>query len=193
MTIACLGWGSLIWDPRNLRIRGKWFTDGPLLPIEFCRQSKNGRITLVIADSKPRIRTLWAILTTHDLDEAIEQLRVREGIGQSKVDTWIGKWLKGEPNTGVDAHISQWAEAIDLDAVLWTALPPRFNDKDGLVPEAKDILRYLLDLPFGKYRLAEEYIRKAPLQVDTDFRRRIEEELGWTPETAEAAKNTSDS
>jgi hypothetical protein len=197
MTIACLGWGSLIWNPRDLPVRGKWFTDGPFLPVEFCRRSDNGRMTLVIVDGKPRIRTLWAVFITNDLDEAIEQLRTRESVGKDKVDTWIAKWVKGGPTGGVDSHISRWAEGMDLDAVLWTALPPRFEGedgvvKDGVVPKAGAVVRYLLDLPCGKYRLAEEYVRKTPAQIDTDYRRIIEKELGWAPEPEAAANNTLD-
>ncbi|HOW68396.1 MAG TPA: hypothetical protein P5055_13320 [Candidatus Paceibacterota bacterium] len=48
MSIAILGWGSLIWNPRDLPITGDWQGDGPVLPIEFTRISDNGRLTLVI-------------------------------------------------------------------------------------------------------------------------------------------------
>jgi hypothetical protein len=45
MRIACVGWGSLVWDPRDLPVKGAWRPDGPRLPIEFARQSDNGRLT----------------------------------------------------------------------------------------------------------------------------------------------------
>lgn len=48
MNITILGWGSLIWDQRDLPISGDWQLGGPALPIEFSRISRDGRLTLVI-------------------------------------------------------------------------------------------------------------------------------------------------
>lgn len=39
--IAVIGWGSLIWCPKGLKIRDKWKNDGPKLPIEFARISSH--------------------------------------------------------------------------------------------------------------------------------------------------------
>ena len=61
MKIACIGWGSLIWDPRELKIGNDWNDDGPMLPVEFTRISSDKRVTLIIDKQAKRVRTLWTL------------------------------------------------------------------------------------------------------------------------------------
>src|SRR6266545_5049596 len=74
VTIACLGWGSLVWDPRQLPVYPQWFEDGPFVPIEFTRQSSDGRMTLVIDPRSARVRVLWAHMVPLDLGAAVRAL-----------------------------------------------------------------------------------------------------------------------
>ena len=75
--IACLGWGSLIWDPKGLPVDGGWYTDGPQLPVEFTRVSRDGRLTLVITEGAPPVAVLWSCLSVSSLDDAIQALAER--------------------------------------------------------------------------------------------------------------------
>ena len=68
MKIVCLGWGSLVWRPESLKIQRQWFNDGPLLPIEFTRQSRDGRLTLVINKGSKPVRVLWGLMDTSDIE-----------------------------------------------------------------------------------------------------------------------------
>jgi hypothetical protein len=128
--IACLGWGSLIWDPRSLPIRRPWFNDGPLLPIEFARESTDKRITLVIVPNNLAevacVRTLWALMVAPTLDVARTELAKREGTGVKNIGCWPDEVLPKEVGEVVEA----WAKGRALDGVVWTALPPKFNDED---------------------------------------------------------------
>lgn len=91
MKIACLGWGSLIWDPRELPMRGTWFEDGPLLPIEFARESADKGITLVIGEVELTVRSLWTLLSVASLDEARRKLAEREKIAKN-IEHFVGFW-----------------------------------------------------------------------------------------------------
>ena len=55
MKIAILGWGSLIWNQNGLPVKGQWKKNGPVLPIEFSRVSRDGRLTLVIDETMVRM------------------------------------------------------------------------------------------------------------------------------------------
>lgn len=59
MRIAVLGWGSLVWCPSELDISTGW-REGPALPIEFARESKGSRVTLVLVPEYPcKSRVFW--------------------------------------------------------------------------------------------------------------------------------------
>src|SRR3546814_100541 len=182
MKIACLGWGSLFWDPQDLLINKQWNANGPLLPLEFCRQSGNGRLTLVInSDSKP-LSVLWSLMTTSDLNVAKESLRARESVPINRCDHYIGV-LNVEEAPGASSirnTLIQWLQDVGIDAVIWTDLPEKFGGINGVKPSMEEAINYLRDLDDNIKRLAEEYIRKAPPQIMTEYRLAFEEELGWT-------------
>jgi hypothetical protein len=94
--IACLGWGSLIWDPGDLPVQRQWFTDGPFLQVEFLRQSKDGLLTLVLDHSASVVRSLWAVMDAGTVDEAKEALRKREDIPEPNARKHIKAWARGD-------------------------------------------------------------------------------------------------
>lgn len=183
MDIACLGWGSLIWDPRALPLRGKWFDDGPILPIEFARESDDQRITLVIADVEYTVRSLWALMSVATLEDAKSALAEREGIDEKNIKCSIGFYdqISGHSHGKSATPISTWAQNKHLDAVVWTNLKFGLKSTRDQMPEYNDVLRHLRALPYEKYKIAEEYVRRAPIQIDTEFRRCLNRDLGWSP------------
>ena len=179
MLIACLGWGSLIWDPRGLPIQRHWFDDGPFVPVEFVRQSQNGRMTLVLLPSAKLVRSLWAIMDDGEIEAAVEALRQREEIPLNGAQKKIGRWQIGGGAPDLIPGLDEWAVSKGLNAVVWTALGPKFDKKDQ-TPNADQVTAYLTSLTGTKRELAEEYFRRAPRQIDTDYRRKVEAALGWT-------------
>jgi hypothetical protein len=178
MKIACLGWGSLIWRQENLQIQNKWFEDGPILPIEFSRHSDNDRLTLIIDEEAKPVRVLWALMTSDNIQLAIQSLKEREGI--KKDDLIHSAKATDTDKSAVKSTIIQWLKSKDIDAAIWTGLS--FSDKTNKNrPTLEYVLNHLRTLEYIKRRTAEEYIRKAPKQIDTEFRRKIEVEFGWTP------------
>ena len=169
--IACPGWGSLVWDSQTLPLAGEWKTDGPALPLEFARQSGNGRMTLVIVDSDHFVPILWSELSVDSLEQAVEALAVREGVPDPRS---IGRW----PNT-IDWRypfietISQWATGKGMSGVVWTALKPGMKGKRGTIPSLTEMKAHLAALDSNAAALAKEYIERAPAQIMTPHRQSL--------------------
>jgi hypothetical protein len=187
MRIAILGWGSLYWQPKELAFDKEfdWEKEGPILPIEFARISKDGRLTLVITSEGTEVLTLYALSTYKTLEEAVLNLAVREGSGRKS----IGYYDKTSDDFMQEKFqfkkkIREWIQKTHFDAVIWTNLGEKWEiDKNGtktVIPSEKRV-NYLKELKGNKKALAEEYIRKTPIQIKTKYRKLIEKELNWTP------------
>lgn len=139
MRIIILAWGSLIWNPRDLPISGKWQQDGPpssrlwrtgpALSIEF------SRISGVARASRP-----WS------------NLRFRP-------------WPMGR--MPMPQHIKAWAQTQHLDAVVWMALPSNFEEVAYCPFSVEAAIHYLKDLSKPANSRALEYLQKSPPEVMT--------------------------
>jgi len=139
VNIALLAWGSLLWKAEPLKIRDPWQSDGPFLPIEFARESDGGELPVVLCPGAPAVAVPWTFLDEADLDAACEQLRIREAIPRGRPDG-VGSVSRGnQPGDAFCADvIERWRASQNLDAVIWTALPPRSAGVEGQVPSARE-------------------------------------------------------
>ena len=122
------------------------------------------------------------MMETSDLATAKSALQQREGVDNpDSIKTWVAD--AASPTHVAD--LPSWAKAHGIDAVIWTALRPKFQFKpkaqsEYKPPSPKQAVAYLQTLRGAQRDLAEQYIRKTPKQVDTAFRRLFEATLGWT-------------
>lgn len=177
MRIACLGWGSLVWDPRDLPLRSDWHEDGPMVRVEFVRQSRDGRLTLVVLASAEPVVSLWAEMGADDPERARELLRQREGRPRRE---HIGLWRRQDPDPADLSGLAAWANTRDLDAVVWTDLPPKFLDTEGRAPSLEEAVSYLNEAEGPVRAAAIEYIRNAPSQVNTRYRKEFTRQIPTT-------------
>ena len=208
--IACLGWGSLIWDLGGLPVQqlrgdlpappgarctqgqggdiGDWQTDGPPVRVEFLRRSG-------CRACRPDCRRGPLTLVLYEAVDPVPSLWAR-----MKVDT-LGAAVKAlatrERLTGQnpETNIGQWSRGqADPPEIpgLWVWASSRDN-VDHVIwtalgpkfngddpPSEDDAVDYLGKLSGDHRSCAEKYVRCAPSHIDTAYRRRIVRCLGWT-------------
>ena len=175
MKIACLGWGSLIWKPGKLPLASEWQPDGPAMPVEFSRVGDGGELATAVCMNAPLVQVYWALLSAGTIQQAISSLREREQIPASREDG-VGLLILKSKQTG---ELASWAAQKKLDAVIWTALPPRFDGLEGRIPCIEDVLDYLSSLAGEKRKHAQDYIKQVPAEFATPYRKAIREHLSW--------------
>jgi len=121
-----------------------------------------------------------------DLHAGTIALAKREGIKEEHIASDIGVWTaeeKDRPDLCDTAiTIGKWALVHAIEAVVWTNLPPGLSNERGTTPPIDAVISFLKErLTDHEAKGAEEYVRCAPIQIDTDYRRQIREVFGWTP------------
>lgn len=152
-------------------------------PIEFSRISRSGTragcLTLVIDErSEAEVATMYVLSERSDLSQAISDLQNREGTSRDDIGFWEAparfaeRALKRHPQACQRIHV--WALEKGFDAVIWTALPPRFKDEVRVSFTPAAALDYLNGLPALTKKRALDYIHNAPAQTMTPFRRLLQ-------------------
>lgn len=133
MKIAYLAWGSLLWNHNKLKIN-KWSKTNIQLPLNFSRVSDQGkgRLTLVIDKENGINNPIYYAITNYtDLNKAINNLRMREKTNKN----YIG-FINLKDNTSRTnllnendiINIKHFAKEKNIDAIVWTDIPPNFQE-----------------------------------------------------------------
>lgn len=180
MNIACIAWGSLLWNPGPLKLASGWHPDGPRLPLEFARDSDDSpELALVLCPGVPPVPTYWAYVDAPDLATARAMLAAREKIADGHHE-FIGS-LPPVGGAHTPPAIAAWMGERRIDAAIWTALPPKFDGIGGRMPSGSEAVDFLASLQGDTRKAAEFYVRRTPPHIDTRYRRLIEARLGWSP------------
>lgn len=121
MKIACLGWGSLMWNPAGRR---QLEISQPGTPRRICpaiRQRPHNACGNVRRQGVP---VLWAELAVSEIAQAKAALAYRE-VSSRRISLSVGYWSRRDSGRQTQtATVGAWAASHNLDGVVWTALRP---------------------------------------------------------------------
>jgi hypothetical protein len=177
-----LAWGPLVKDSRALQTSDRFTANGPLLPIEFCRVSDDGRLMLAIDEAFGALcKTYSAPSALDTLDAARDDLCENEGLADARAIGFVEPASESQSDFALESHpqvvatIGAWAESSGYDAAIWTALTSNFDEwsRGGEPFSVSAAVQYLetLEKEDGEtFAEALAYIRNAPPEVDTPVR-----------------------
>jgi hypothetical protein len=182
--IAVLGWGSLVWDGRDLMLAGPFKPGGPSLPLEFSRVSLDRRLTLVIDEERGTPCTTYVAPSPFlDLDQAIDNLRRRENMPGAGGIGFVDTHDHRRSDTAWERHpravlaIEHWAMRYGYRAAIWTALASNFHEpgKGGGPFSVEAALDYLATLDAEQLAQALKYFRNAPPEIRSPLRDAVDQ------------------
>jgi hypothetical protein len=172
--IAIIGFGSLLFNHKGLSI-GPFRKNGPYFPLEFSRISRDGRLTVAIDWRNGTYnQTYYAISKHNDLDKVIAEFQKREKIKDKFLNVQIGIWdIKNNLfNYGASKfpapmfdQIGLWAKKNKIDAIVFSALAPKFKDKLKIPYTNESAFLYLNTLKPALKKKAIQYIKNVPIKT----------------------------
>jgi hypothetical protein len=178
--IGILGWGSLLWEGGTEfdRWHDDWHSDGLVLKIEFSRVSeKRMRALTLVIDQDHGVDThvAWCLSRRRDIEDAVADLRSREGTTVAKVGCLLIK-PDCNPEGLPETAIAPGARTHQLDAVVWTNLQSNFEEEVRQPFSVDEAVAHIQRLqPVAKVKAAE-YIWRSPDFIRTPVREALEKE-----------------
>ena len=189
MSIAILGWGSLLWDKRpefeSFESQHEvWQSNGPTLRLEFSRVSKSrGKaLTLVIEDAPHGAECVvaYALSKRKSWEDVVCDVRDRESTTAANVGfCFADKTMPVRARSGfVLDTIRYWVVARAFSGAVWTDLPSNFAEMSE--PKAAfsvdAAVAHVLARSQEDQRKAAEYVWRAPAFVRTPVRAALQAE-----------------
>ncbi len=118
-----------------------------MLPLEFGRISRDGRLTLVINPGSPAVQSYWALCDADALPTARENLRLREGCNVGSIRSVIAKSHSDHKMPEIEAAVYEWLQSqAELDAAVWTGLSSNWLEKRRRSLAEEDAVLYLQEI-----------------------------------------------
>ncbi len=159
--IVYLGWGSLLYNHKNLKI-DNWTQTEITAPLEYSRISQDGRLTLVIDDANGTKNKLWMAPTKYkNIDLAINALKLRENTlksGISYVNLPRKKYRIHNTPPKITQEIVMWALKENIDVVIWTDLPSNWSAIRQNKYSTADAINYFKSMPLPTQMKIFNYI-----------------------------------
>ena len=147
-----------------------------MLPIEFSRISRDGRLTLVLDSAVGvRVPTRYAEVAYDDPERAADALAIREQTTRARIGVVdLQSEAINTRESSLGREIQDWAVQGGFDAVIWTDLASNFRERRKVVFSVDSAVAYVMSLRGQQRDLAFDYIRRAPSEVDTPVRRQLQ-------------------